>query len=52
MSLNVDDSKYFWYHHSNADTFDKVDYREFNNCIAAMAIMAYIVADMNEKLPR
>ena len=52
MSLNVDISKYFWYHHSNADTFDKVDYRDFNNCIAAMAIMAYVVADMEEKLPR
>ena len=52
MSLNVDNSKYFWYHHTSADTFDKVDYREFNNCIAAMAIMAYIVADMEEKLPR
>jgi len=52
MSLNVDNSKYFWYHHTSADTFDKVDYREFNNCIAAMAIMAYVVADMEEKLPR
>ncbi|MFL3013211.1 MAG: M20/M25/M40 family metallo-hydrolase [Candidatus Neomarinimicrobiota bacterium] len=52
MSLNVDISKYFWYHHSNADTFDKVDYRDFNNCIAAMAIMAYVIADMEEKLPR
>ena len=52
MSLNVDNSKYFWYHHTNADTFDKVDYREFNNCIAAMAIMAYVIADMEEKLPR
>ena len=52
MSLNVDNSKYFWYHHTSADTFDKVDYKEFNNCIAAMAIMAYVVADMEEKLPR
>ena len=52
LSLNVDNSKYFWYHHTSADTFDKVDYREFNNCIAAMAIMAYVVADMEEKLPR
>ena len=52
MSLNVDNSKYFWYHHTNADTFDKVDFREFNNCISAMAIMAYVVADMEEKLPR
>ena len=52
MSLGVDDSKYFWYHHTPADTFDKVDYREFNNCIAAMAIMSYVVADMDSRLPR
>ena len=52
MSLGVDDSKYFWYHHTPADTFDKVDYKEFNNCIAAMAIMSYVVADMDIKLPR
>ncbi len=52
MSLKVEDSKYFWYHHSEADTFDKVEFNEFNNCIAAMAIMAFVVADMPEKLPR
>ena len=52
MSLNVEGSKYFWYHHTNADTFDKVDYREFNNCIVAMAIMAYVIADMDIRLPR
>jgi carboxypeptidase Q len=52
MSLNVDNSKYFWYHHTNADTFDKIDFREFNNCIAAMAIMSYVVSDMEKKLPR
>ena len=52
MSLKVDDSKYFWYHHSEADTFDKVDFKEFNRCIAAMATMAFVVADMPEKLPR
>jgi len=42
MSLKVDGSKYFWYHHTNADTFDKIDFNEFNRCIAAMAIMAYV----------
>ena len=40
MSLNVESSKYFWYHHTAADTFDKVDFHEFNKCIAAMAIKA------------
>ena len=52
MSLKVDNSKYFWYHHTSADTFDKVDYNEFNDCIATMAIMAYVVADMEKRLPR
>ena len=52
MSLGVDGSKYFLYHHTPADTFDKVDYKEFNNCIAAMAIMSYVVADMDIRLPR
>ncbi len=52
MSLKVDDSKYFWYHHTNADTFDKVDFNDFNKCIAAMATMAFIVADLPERLPR
>jgi carboxypeptidase Q len=52
MSLKVDGSKYFWYHHTNADTFDKIDFNEFNRCIAAMAIMAYVVADLDEALPR
>ena len=28
------------------------NFEEFNNCIAAMAIMAYVVADMEERLPR
>ncbi|MBI89760.1 MAG: carboxypeptidase [Candidatus Marinimicrobia bacterium] len=52
MSLNVDNSRYFWYHHSSADTFDKVNYYDFNHCVAAMTIMAYVVADMDTRLPR
>ena len=52
MSLKVEGSKYFWYHHTNADTFDKVDIMEFNRCVAAMAIMGYVVADMDDRLPR
>ena len=52
MSLKVDNSKYFWYHHTAADTFDKVNFNEFNSCVAAMAIMAYTIADMDKPLPR
>jgi carboxypeptidase Q len=50
--LNVDGSRYFWYHHTDADTIDKLDAHEFNLCVAAMAVLAYIVADMPETLPR
>tara|TARA_Y100000994_G_scaffold215741_1_gene192218 strand:- start:316 stop:1782 length:1467 start_codon:yes stop_codon:yes gene_type:complete len=52
MGLKVDGSRYFWYHHTTADTFDKVDKDEFNRCVATMAVMAYVVADMDKRLPR
>ena len=52
MSLKVNSSKYFWYHHSPADTFDKVDFIEFNSCVASMAIMAFTLADLEETLSR
>ncbi|SMO78214.1 M28 family metallopeptidase [Fodinibius sediminis] len=52
MGLLVDSSRYFWYHHTAADTIDKLDPEEYKKCIAAMAVMAYVVADMPERLPR
>ncbi len=52
MGLNVDGTRYFWYHHTDADTVDKLDPKEVAQCAAAMAIMAYVVADMPQKLPR
>jgi carboxypeptidase Q len=52
MSLNVDGTRYFWFHHSDADTVDKLDPREMAQCVAAMAVMAFVVADLPEPLPR
>jgi carboxypeptidase Q len=52
MGLRVDGEEYFWYHHTEADTIDKLDPREMAECVAAMAVMAYVVADMPETLPR
>lgn len=46
MSLQVDGSRYFWYHHTNADTMDKLDAADINRCAAALAVMAYIAADL------
>jgi len=52
MGLSVDGSRYFWYHHTDADTIDKLDPDEVALCVATMAVMAYVVADMPERLPR
>lgn len=52
MGLHVDEEKYFWYHHTEADTIDKLDPREMAECVAALAVMAYVVADLPERLPR
>jgi carboxypeptidase Q len=52
MGLNVDPTRYFWYHHTDADALDKLDPQEFARCVAAMAVMAYVVADLPEPLPR
>ena len=45
MSLEVDGSRYFWYHHTHADAIDKVNPEEFKRCIATLAVMAYVAAD-------
>lgn len=52
MGLHVDGDRYFWYHHTAADTIDKLDPREMAQCVAALAVMAYVTADMPERLPR
>src|SRR5688572_5611489 len=52
MSPSVDGSRYFWYHHSSADTIDKLDPREMAECVALMAVVAYVIADMPQTLPR
>jgi carboxypeptidase Q len=48
LGLDVERSRYFWYHHSDGDTLDKVDPAELGRCVAALAVMAYVLADMPE----
>jgi carboxypeptidase Q len=50
MSLDVDGTKYFLVHHTEADTIDKIDPVEMAKCAAAVAVMAYVVADLPERL--
>jgi carboxypeptidase Q len=52
IELDVDDSRYFWYHHTDGDTLDKLDPAAMARCVAALAVMAYVVADLPEPLPR
>jgi carboxypeptidase Q len=52
MSPIVDGSRYFWYHHSSADTMDKLEPGDMARVTAALAVMTYVVADMTERLPR
>jgi carboxypeptidase Q len=44
--LSVDGTRYFWYHHSDGDTLDKLDPAEVGRCVAAMAVLAYVMADL------
>ena len=47
IGLNTDDNEeYFWYHHAAIDTPDKIDPLTFNQCIAAIALIVYIYADL------
>lgn len=52
MGLNVDGGRYFWFHHSDADTIDKLDPREVGLSVATLAVMAYVIADLPDPLPR
>jgi hypothetical protein len=49
----VQDSRtYFNYHHTAADTFDKVDPRHLNENAAVLAVLAYALADSTDPAPR
>jgi carboxypeptidase Q len=49
MSLEVD-GNYFLIHHTEADTVDKIDPKDMAKASAAIAVLAYVVADMPERL--
>jgi hypothetical protein len=50
MELNA--GRYFDWHHTPGDTLDKVDAGNLARATAAMAAMAYVLADMPAALPR
>ena len=42
--------RYFDYHHTEADTLDKVDPAELADGVAALAVLAYVAADLPDRL--
>jgi hypothetical protein len=52
MGLDVVGLRYFDWHHTPADTLDKVDPADLARSTAAMAAMAWLLAEMPETLPR
>jgi carboxypeptidase Q len=49
MSLEAD-GNYFLIHHTPADTVDKIDPMDMSRASAAIAVIAYVVAEMPERL--
>lgn len=51
MNLRTDNGRYFWYHHTPADTVDKLDPGHVARAVAATAVLIYVAAEMPERLP-
>ena len=51
-NIYTDGSRYFWYHHSDADMIDKLDPVDLAKNAAILAVVAYTVANMDGTLPR
>jgi carboxypeptidase Q len=46
FALDVEASKYFWYHHTAADMLNVVRDADLRRCVAAMAVLVYALAEM------
>jgi Zn-dependent M28 family amino/carboxypeptidase len=50
VGLDVKASSYFDYHHTPADTFDKIDPKVLADDVAAVAVWAYVIADLPDRI--
>ncbi|RKZ13258.1 peptidase M28 family protein, partial [bacterium] len=50
IGVSHDTSEYFRIHHSDADTFDRINMADMQNNAAVLAIMLYALADMDASL--
>jgi carboxypeptidase Q len=51
LALDVEQTRYFWYHHTPADIVTVLNRDDFNRCVAALAVMAYGLAELPAPLP-
>lgn len=49
VGLEVDSRSYFDYHHTEADTLDKVDPQDLADMVATVAVLAYVIADLPQR---
>ena len=52
MAYLGDPARYFVIHHTAADTVERIAPQEVSKAAAAIAVMAYVIAEMPERLPR
>jgi Zn-dependent M28 family amino/carboxypeptidase len=52
FGLWQDGRTYFNYHHTAADTLDRVAPKELSENVAVMAVLAYALANLSQPLPR
>jgi carboxypeptidase Q len=50
VGLEVDNRTYFDYHHTEADTLDKVNPQDLADMVAAVAVLAFVVADLPDRV--
>jgi carboxypeptidase Q len=52
LDLTGDPARYFRYHHTEADTVDKIAPQDMRECVAAMLVLLFGVAEHPVRLPR
>ena len=50
LSLDTVGEHYFDWHHTHADTLDKVDPHDFQKAVAVLGVLGFVLADMDETL--
>ena len=50
LGLRTIGEHYFDWHHTEADTLDKIDPQDFKRAVAMLAVMGYVLADMPGRL--